>query len=142
LGAFLTNLQLRSGVFCENDSMRRLTHRGLQRAAWIALFALFVQALLPSLLHASTKKYVELGEICTAFGLKKLTLSASDTTTDAPQRQHCPICSLADAIYLPDSQLPFALPAPLLFALPDHPESHQYRLIRLNLHLRGPPSYA
>jgi hypothetical protein len=122
--------------------MERFTHRGLQRATWIAIFALFVQALLPSLLHASTGKSDGLAEICTAFGIKKTATSAPDAGIDAPQRQHCPICSVAGALFLPGSELAFALPAQLVFDLPDLLESQEYRPLQLTPRLRGPPSYA
>ncbi|MGH8809276.1 MAG: DUF2946 family protein [Noviherbaspirillum sp.] len=122
--------------------MKRLTHRGLQRATWVAVFALLVQALLPSLLHASARKYVELAEICTAFGIKKVAVSAPDSADNSAQRQHCPICSVADTFFLPGGQLAFYLPAQLVFDLPHPLGSQEYRLIRLTLHLRGPPYYA
>lgn len=112
----------------------------MQLRVWVAVFALLVQALLPSFVHAVAPKNSYLAEICTAFGVKKIGAPDSGSTDAAFQGQQCPICSVADALVLP-----LALPAlhvPSFFgfdcSLPSGPQ--HIPETRLAVYLRGPPS--
>ena len=114
----------------------------MQRRVWIALFALIVQAVLPSVIHAAASRNAGLAEICTAFGIKKVALKDADAPDSGIQRQHCPVCSVADAFALPVSLGLLPLPAHVSFASPQAVASQCGAATPLSLHLRGPPAFS
>nr|WP_147376751.1 hypothetical protein [Noviherbaspirillum saxi] len=98
---------------------------------------LLIQALLPSLIQAAPNSG-SLVEICTAFGIKKTTVSEDGSSSFSSNP--CPICNFADAFALPDAAPAMHAPtgiaraciAPISTGYSPHPI--------LSLHLRGPPA--
>lgn len=108
---------------------------------WVAILALLMQSLLPTVAHAVAPSHRYLTEICTAFGIKKVQLEsgAGDTRDARDARQHCPVCSLGDAPALPVCSSELALPVSIVFELSFLSASQEYRAHRSFVYLRGPP---
>ncbi len=74
-----------------------LTHSLMRRSAWIALFALLLNALVPSLAYAmaSGQERKAMVEMCTSFEVKKpLVVQVDDKFDQATFHgiKHCPFC--------------------------------------------------
>lgn len=119
--------------------MQRTTRANLQWRVWIAIYALLIQALLPSFVHAAAPQGSHFAEVCTAFGIKKLnTLDSGSSGSVSPIKQ-CPLCQLADALALPTSLLVVCEHLRVTFEHP-LPCGHAYTPeTRLAVYLRGPP---
>jgi hypothetical protein len=127
---------------CNSYLIMRLIGGKLRQTAWVALFALLIQALLPSFIYAAAPKNSALGEICTAFGIKKVAGKVAATPHDTSvSGTHCPVCALAGAIALPFGQLSVPFPPAAVFAASEPAGSQHYPRVRLSVYLRGPPSH-
>jgi Protein of unknown function (DUF2946) len=124
---------------CNNYAMKRRKNF-LKPKAWLAIFALLVQALLPGIAYASMQNGGGPQEICTAFGVKQTDSKESDSGGAARHKQQCPVCALAHLAGLPASEPVLALPAFTSFVVALSPAARVYRANRLLPHLRGPPS--
>jgi hypothetical protein len=74
--------------------------RQRRRAAWIAVFAILLNALAPALSHAVAARLgAALLEICTADGLKRVAVHDQGVRPDVPSGahaalgDHCPYCA-------------------------------------------------
>ena len=88
--------------------------RHLPSLAWIALLAMLLLALLPTLSRAMAVAQGESAvwaEICTAQGMKRVALDSQTSDPAAPEAagghlDHCPFCSLcAQAVGMPPAPL-------------------------------------
>lgn len=122
--------------------MRRKAYSNLQYTAWVAIFALLMQVLLPSIVRAAAPQNSQLLEICTAFGVKKMTVGDIDSSDSPAQWQDCPICNIANAFALPSSQTVFGLPNAVAVVMLLPVGSRTFSAIPGVLHLRGPPVLA
>lgn len=119
--------------------MKRRKNGHLKSRAWVAIFALLIQALLPSVIYAAAPKGSYLSEVCTAFGIKKVAVPGSDQAGTGPHRQHCPVCSVAQLFALPSAPASLYLPSIVAFDIPRSAVSQEYAASRLSPYLRGPP---
>ncbi len=127
-----------------------LTHSLMRRSAWIALLALLLNALAPSLAYAMAtgQERTAIVEMCTSFDVKKeLLVQADDNNEQATLHglKHCPFCLSGE----------LTPPVPLVDrAAADFPPEAVLRLVRTKQHLpnlllfwsashnRGPPVLA
>lgn len=93
--------------------------------SWIAVLAILMAALAPSMSHALGAKYgASLIEVCTSMGAKWVQGDSGSTdqaplSGDAQVSEHCPCCSLhANAIAIPAAPLTLALAPALPELLP------------------------
>ncbi|RJG05448.1 DUF2946 domain-containing protein [Noviherbaspirillum cavernae] len=114
----------------------------LKSKAWAAIFVLLMQALLPAVSYATASRGGFLAEVCTAFGIKKIASPDSDSPDGMAMQQHCPICSVAQMLALPNSHAALPLPSSIAFEIPQQVDSQEYAAVRLSPWLRGPPAYA
>lgn len=127
------------------NSSATLSHRLLSRSAWIALLAVLLNALAPTLSYAmAAGRGGAVVEMCTSFGLKKVVVSRAgeESAPSAMQGiQHCPFCLSADSA----SPLPRAasaqpaLPGVAGAAVPVSSIIHDPLLSWSAAHKRGPP---
>lgn len=119
--------------------MKRTTRDYLQCRVWVAIFALLIQAWLPSFVHARAQTGSHLAEICTAFGIKKPSTRDSGSSDSVFSAKQCPLCQVADAVALPPSLLVTCEHLLVVFDRP-LPAGHAYTpATRLAVYLRGPP---
>lgn len=81
-------------------SIADITRNLMRRCAYVALFAVLLNALAPTLSYAlAAGKGTAVVEMCTSFGLKKVLVSQNDggDTSTAHGIKHCPFCLSADA---------------------------------------------
>jgi len=117
--------------------MKQRAGNHLKSRAWVAIFALLVQALLPAIVYAGTSGGNAMAEVCTAFGVKKV--ASSDDTSSGMAAQHCPLCTLAHLFALPGKQ-DLALPlSAATFEVPALAATQLYVAPQLSPFLRGPP---
>lgn len=119
--------------------MKRRTNSRLKGNAWIAIFALLLQALLPSVIYAAAPTGSALSEVCTAFGIKKVVTASGDPAPTTLHSQHCPICSVAHLFALPSTHVGLYSPSRVAFDIPHPTLSQEYPASRLSPYLRGPP---
>jgi hypothetical protein len=119
--------------------MKQHSNSQLKGKAWIAILALLLQALLPSVIYAAAPKGSDLSEICTAFGIRKVATASGDSTGTTSHSQHCPVCSVAHLFALPPTQLWLHSPSRVAFDAPRPALSQEYPASRLSPYLRGPP---
>jgi hypothetical protein len=127
-------------------SSTTLSRKLLNRSAWIALFAVLLNALAPTLSYAmAAGRGAAVVEMCTSFGLKKVVVSKAgeESAPSAMQGiQHCPFCLSADSASAPPpgavSALP-ALPDAVSAAVPVSSIIHDPLLSWSAAHKRGPP---
>lgn len=128
-------------------SLTTLPHNLLRRGAWIALFAILLQALAPTLSYAmASGKSMAVVEMCTSFGLKKVLVEqggGESDTSAAHGVKHCPFCLSADQTPpAPLDATPVAIvPPPVLLAIIRSPQFVPDPLLFWSAaHKRGPPS--
>jgi hypothetical protein len=85
-----------------------LSRRSHTLAAWIAVVAVVLHALLPGLARVQTGPLALMAEVCSSIGAKKVSVSqAPGTTPSSPDHavhsSACAVCSLASAVALPPS---------------------------------------
>jgi len=127
------------GTVCKIYVMKWRSNSQLKGKAWIAIFALLLQALLPSLVYAAAPKNSDLSEVCTAFGIKKVATAGGDPARATLHSQHCPICSVAHLLALPSTHIGLHSPSRVAFDAPQPALSQDYPASRLSPYLRGPP---
>lgn len=95
-------------------SSATLSHKLLSRSAWIALFAVLLNALAPTLSYAmAAGRGGAVVEMCTSFGLKKVVVSKAGgdgAPSVAHGIKHCPFCLSADSVSAPPGGGVSALP--------------------------------
>jgi hypothetical protein len=128
-----------AGTVCKIYVMKQHSNSQLKGKAWIAILALLLQALLPSVIYAAAPKGSDLSEICTAFGIRKVATASGDSTGTTSHSQHCPVCSVAHLFALPPTQLWLHSPSRVAFDAPRPALSQEYPASRLSPYLRGPP---
>lgn len=119
--------------------MKRHSNSHLKSKAWIAILALLLQALLPSVIYAAAPKGSYLSEVCTAFGIKKVVTPGGDPARVTSHPQHCPVCSVAHLFALSSTQPKLHPPSRVAFDAPLQALSQEYPASRLSPYLRGPP---
>lgn len=128
-----------AGTVCKIYVMKRHSNIQLKGKVWSAIFALLLQALLPSVIYAAAPKGSDLAEVCTAFGIKKVAVAGGNPAGTTSHSQHCPVCSLAHLFALPPAQVGLHSPSRVAFDAPRPALSQEYPASRLSLYLRGPP---
>lgn len=131
--------------------MRHMKKPGyLQCKAWIAIVAFLLQALLPSLLYAAVPKDGGFTEICTSFGLKKISIGAiaspdsQDTQSGKTMSSHghCPLCAAMSLDALPASAFLIDVVAVRIVASAHLVQSPPFATSFQAACPRGPPSFA
>lgn len=129
-------------------SIADMTHSLMRRFAWIALFAVLLNAIAPTLSYVmAAGKGMAVVEVCTSFGLKKVLVSQNDSgdTSAAHGIKHCPFCLSADPT--PPAPAKHAavafVPAEKSIAVATAlPAIHNPLLSWSAAHKRGPPALA
>jgi hypothetical protein len=123
---------------CKNYPVKQRSSCRLQYPAWLAIFALLVQVLLPAIVHAAAPGQSYLAEVCTASGVKTFVveLDAGDISVSS---QHCPVCNAGDIPTLPGGAPATVFLTPVVFHRPPLSASQAYSKRRLIAYLRGPP---
>jgi hypothetical protein len=85
--------------------------------AWIAISAILVQSLLPSLIYAAIPDGTLFSEICTTSGTKPAAAVAPGAQDNVPDRafhagSHCVLCAAAHAPALLPAAADFSVPQP------------------------------
>ena len=128
-----------AGTVCKIYVMKRHSNSQLKAKVWIAICALLLQALLPSVIYAAAPKGSDLSEVCTAFGIKKVATAGGDPAGATSHSQHCPVCSVAHLFALPSPQVGLHSPSRVAFDASRPALSQEYPASRLAPYLRGPP---
>ncbi|MCA3155695.1 MAG: DUF2946 domain-containing protein [Burkholderiales bacterium] len=120
-----------------------LRTQGLRQrlAAWLALFALCLHALAPSLSHAAAYGSGKNAwiEICSSAGSLWLKADPAHTGVDT-SIQHCPYCSQAShAPVVPTSSLSWLPPTPRSFLVSFIPQPSPASVIWPSARARAPP---
>lgn len=133
--------------FCHMTSLADITRSLMRRSAYIALLAVLLNALAPTLSYAlAAGKGMAVVEMCTSFGLKKVLVSQNDggNTSSTHGIKHCPFCLSADSPPAP-ADISAAAPAPTdapLLAVRDRQIVPDPLLSWSAAHKRGPPARA
>lgn len=129
-------------------SLVDITRNLMRRSAFIALFAVLLNALAPTLSYAmAAGKGVAVLEMCTSFGLKKVPVSGTDSedTSSTHGFKHCQFCLSVGAPPPPSVKQTVAVFAPLQTAMAMASDRQIVRnplLFWSASHKRGPPSLA
>jgi len=125
-----------------------MTRNLLHRSAFIALFAVLLNALAPTLSYAmAAGKGMAVVEMCTSFGLKKVLVSNTDGSDSSSTQgiKHCPFCLSADSpppAPAEHSATLFLSPETLPVVVSGRQIVHNPLLSWSAAHKRGPPSLA
>lgn len=120
----------------------------MRRSAFVALFAVLLNALAPTLSYAmAAGKGGAVVEMCTSFGLKKVLVSNTDgsDTSSTQGIKHCPFCLSADStppVLVEQSATLFVPPETALVVASGRRIVHNPLLSWSAAHKRGPPSLA
>ncbi|MDP2878434.1 MAG: DUF2946 domain-containing protein [Sulfuricella sp.] len=129
-------------------SIADITRNLMRRSAFIALFAVLLNALAPTLSYAmAAGKGGAVVEMCTSFGLKKVLVSKTDgsDTSSTHGIKHCPFCLSADStppVPAEQSATLFVSPETVLVVASGRQIVHNPLLSWSAAHKRGPPSLA
>jgi len=128
-------------------SIADITRSLMRRSAFIALFAVLLNALAPTLSYAlAAGKGVAVVEMCTSFGLKKVLVSQNDSSDPSAAHgiKHCPFCLSADTPPAPagSSATLFATPVTALVVVSARQFVPDPLLSWSAAHKRGPPTLA
>lgn len=128
-------------------SLTTLTHTLLRRGAWVALFAVLLNAIAPTLSYAlAAGKSMAVVEMCTSFGLKKVLVAQGGEESDTSAAhgvKHCPFCLSADQTPptpVDASSAAIVPPHALLAVIRDPQFVPDPLLFWSATHKRGPPS--
>ena len=126
-----------------------LSLRNGRRTAWIAIFAILLNAFAPAVAHALAARSGALWlEVCTQDGLKRIAVEYRGARPDIPPgshvvaEQHCPYCAPHGATF---AHTPPAMPSPGVLAGPavlacDLQAAAPRLSVRTSDHARAPPS--
>lgn len=121
----------------------------MRRSAFVALFAVLLNALAPTLSYAmAAEKGGAVVEMCTSFGLKKVEvprMGGEADTSGAQAFEHCQFCLSAGTMPPTSAEQSAAMfvPTQTAMALPsDRQIVHNPLLFWSAAHKRGPPSLA
>jgi len=129
-------------------SVADMTNRLISRSAFIALFAVLLNALAPTLSYATAAgRGLSVVEMCTSFGLKKVAVpkDGETDTSDAQGLKHCQFCLSAGMMAPTSGKQAAAEFAPMqtAAAVPcDRQIVRNPLLFWSASHKRGPPSLA
>ena len=129
-------------------SIADITGRFMSRSAFIALFAVLLNALAPTLSYAmAADKGVSVVEMCTSFGLKKVEVPKDgEADTSAAQAfEHCQFCLSAGTMPPASAEQAAAVFVPTQTAVAVASDRQIVRnplLFWSASHKRGPPSLA
>lgn len=128
-------------------SISDITRNLMRRCAYIALFAVLLNALAPTLSYAlAAGKGMAVVEMCTSFGFKKVLVSKTDGSDSSATHgiKHCPFCLSADTPPAPagHSATLFAAPVTALVVVSNRSFIPDPLLSWSSAHKRGPPSLA
>ncbi len=135
-------------LFLPMNFVTHLTQNLMRRSAWIALLALLLNALAPSLAYAmaSGQERKVMVEMCASFDVNKERVVQVDDNFDQATFhgvKHCPFCLCTEltpsAPQLPNTVAAFSDDAVLVIAVqPQH--LPDFQLFWSASHNRGPPS--
>lgn len=128
-------------------SIADITRSLMRRSAFIALFAVLVNALAPTLSYAmAVSKGGAVVEMCTSFGLKKVLVSGTggEDTSSAHGFKHCQFCPSAGTPPPSTEQVAavFVLPQTVMVVASDRQIVRNPLLFWSVSHKRGTPSLA
>lgn len=129
-------------------SIADITSRLMSRSAFVALFAVLLNALAPTLSYAvAADKGQSMVEMCTSFGLKKVAVpkGGEADTSDAQGFKHCQFCLSAGTMPPTSAEQAAAVFVPTQTAavVPSDRQIVRNPLLFWSAsHKRGPPSLA
>ncbi len=128
-------------------SIADITRRLMRRSAFMALFAVLLNALAPTLSYAmAADKGGAVVEMCTSFGLKKVLVSGTggEDTSSTHGFKHCQFCPSAGTPPPPTEQAAavFVPPQTVMVVASDRQIVRNPLLFWSVSHKRGPPSLA
>lgn len=128
-------------------SIADITRRLMCRSAFIALFAVLLNALAPTLSYAmAAGKGGAVVEMCTSFGLKKVLVSGTggEDTSSTHGFKHCQFCPSAGTPPPPTEQVAavFVPPQTVMVVASGRQIVRNPLLFWSVSHKRGPPSLA
>ena len=126
-------------------SVSHMTHSLMRRGAWIALFAILLNALAPTLSYAmaSPAERKLIVELCTSYNLKQVLVGETPDSSQPEAFKHCPFC--LSGIQTPPAPPIAATPADLppdtvLIVVRDVHAIPDQLLYWSASHNRGPPA--
>jgi hypothetical protein len=128
-------------------SIADITRRLMRRSAFMALFAVLLNALAPTLSYAmAADEGGAVVEMCTSFGLKKVLVSGAggEDTSSAHGFKHCQFCPSAGTPPPPTEQAAavFVPPQTVMVVASNRQIVRNPLLFWSAAHKRGPPSLA
>ena len=129
-------------------SIADITHRLMRRSAFVALFAVLLNALAPTLSYAmAADKGGAVVEMCTSFGLKKVLVSGTggEDTSSTHGFKHCQFCPSAGTpppTSAEQAAAVFVPPQTVLVVASGRQIVRNPLLFWSASHKRGPPSLA